>query len=349
MKILIFNNKLNFINKMSVILNILYISYINCVIVLFSVISIFFIPDKKYFEEKHFTDILKIKTINFNGINNDITSNITTIKNYTFIISEVINQMNSSKIINYIIKGFSYIHISLAIWSFLKDFANLSKNANIFYNSCLLLLSFLILIMALIILIKINTITKEYDYDNIGLTSEIKSRIIIIIILMSINLVIIFVNYFLSRKKEEYMEEEGNKMQDKIQKLKDENKNLQELLQKKGKEEIYGIDIKKIENEINKLKEEINNKNKELNEKKNNLYNDKNKNNKKVIAIIFESINHDNHYPIICKFNENFNEIEKAYPQYKNSKYKIGEKKIDRNKSIKENEIEYSDIITVYK
>ena len=37
----------------------LYLSYINCGIILFSVISIFFIPDKKYFEEKHFTEILK--------------------------------------------------------------------------------------------------------------------------------------------------------------------------------------------------------------------------------------------------------------------------------------------------
>jgi len=322
----------------------LYLSYINCGIILFSVISIFFIPDKKYFEEKHFTDILKIKSINFNDISNSITSNISIIKNYTFIMPEVVNQINSSKIINYIINAFSFIHLILAALSFFKDFSNLSKNVHILYNSCLLLLSFLIFIMALIILIKINKIRKQYDYDNIGLTSEIKSRIIIIIIMMIINLVIIIVNYFLSKKKEEYINEKG----DEIKKLKEKNKN-QELSQKKVQKDKFEIDIKKVEEEINKLKEEINNKNKELNEKKNNLSNDKKKDYNKIIAIVFESINHDNHYPIICKFNENFEEIEKKYTVYKNSKYKKGEKEIDRNKTIEKNGIEYGDIITVYK
>ena len=129
-----------------------------------------FIPDKKYYEKKHFIDIVKIKYINFvdKNYNINIISDVNNIKNYDFIISEVVNQINSCKIINVIISVFLSIHLSLAFWSFFKDFVNWKINSNKFYNSCLLLLSILIFVMALIILIKINKITKEYDYKKIG-------------------------------------------------------------------------------------------------------------------------------------------------------------------------------------
>ena len=277
----------------------IYLSYINCSIVLFSLISVIFLPDKKFYEKNHFIDILKIKYINFDMDYKINISDANTFRNYTFIISEVEHQINSSKIINVIISVFSSIHLSLAFWSFFKDYISFSKKINIFYNTCLLLLSSLIFIMALIILIKINKITKEYDYDDIGLTSEIKSRIIMIIIMMCFDIVIIILNYFMLKKKDKIMKiiseevgikllkevdkkfkekeifEENKKIKEKeeYKKLKEENKKSKENEKLKEENEKLKEENEKLKEENKKLKEENkklkeeNKKNKEENEK----------------------------------------------------------------------------------
>ena len=75
----------------------IYSSYINCSIILFSLISANLIPDIKYYEKNHFIDILKTKYINFIDIDYKINIDGINIRNYTFIISEVVNQITSSK------------------------------------------------------------------------------------------------------------------------------------------------------------------------------------------------------------------------------------------------------------
>ena len=87
--------------------------------------------------------------------------------------------------------------------------------------------------MALIIIIKTNKIAKEYDYENIGLTSEIKSRIIMIIIMMSFNIVIIFLNFFILPKKDKIMKILNESFE--IDLLKEEDEKLKEKNKKKWK------------------------------------------------------------------------------------------------------------------
>ena len=345
----------------------IYLSYINCSIVLLSLISAYFIPDNKLYDKNHFIDILKIKYVNFSMNNDDninITSEINTIRNYTNIITNVVEQLNTSKIFNFLINVFSSFHLSFSFWSFLKDFANLGKNANILYNSCLVLLSVLILVIALIILININKITKEYDYENIGLTSDIKIRVIIIIIMMSINIVIIIVNYFLLSKIKTCIKPKRDKIQD-------ENKKLKESLQKKQineikrKEEDEGINalneavIKKKEEllkEKNKLKDDIDKINRELFDiKRKQIFYDINENeNEELIAMIFVCPDQGiNNFPMIGKYNEKFVDIEQRlydiFPKYKesNNAFIVNGSPINRNYTIKECKIKDGDIINL--
>ena len=346
----------------------IYLSYFNCSIALLSLISVYYIPDNKLYDKNHFIDILKIKYVNFsksndNNDNINITSDINSIRNYTNIITDVVNQFNTSKIFNFIINILSSFHLSLAFWSFLKDFANLGNKTNLLYNSILIILSFLILVNACIILIKINKITKEYDYENIGLTSDIKNRIIIIIIMMSISIVIIIMNYFLLNKIKECIKSRKDKIQD-------ENKILKESLQKKqinenktidGNEDeginiVNDVDFKKKEKllkERNKLKDDINIIEREffyLKRKK--IFYENENEKEELIAILFDSTDQEiKKFPMICKKNEKFVFIEQRlydiFPKYKESNnfFLLNGASINRNYTIEKLKIKDGDII----
>ena len=108
-----------------------------------------------------------------------------------------------------------------------------------------------------------------YDYENIGLTFEIKSRIIMIIIMMGFNIINIFLNFFMQQKKDKIMtiineafeiEEENEKSKEKNktikvnEKIKEENKYLKNERLKEEKEKLKESERLIKENE--KLKEE---------------------------------------------------------------------------------------------
>ena len=329
----------------------IYLTYINCCIVLFSLISVNFIPNKKYYEKNHFIDILKIKFINFVDTNYNISiiSDVNTISNYTFILSEVEHKINSCKIINIIISVFSSILLSLAFWSFFKDFIKLSRKTNIFYNSCLSLLSLFIFILALVILIKINKITKVYDYENIGLTLEIKSRIIIIIIMMSFNIVIIFLNFFMLQKKDKIMtiineafeiEEENERLKEKSktfkanEKIKEENKILKENERLKEENEELK-ESKRLKEENKKLKENNENlkaENKKLKENKRLIEeNEKLKEESKKLKEEKEKLKDENE-----KLKEENKELKEEYIKFKELTINNKSKEEIKNKELKQ-------------
>ena len=73
--------------------------------------------------------------------------------------------------------------------------------------------------------------------------------------------------------------------------------------------------------------------------------------NEKLISIIFQSANQEINYPIICKTNQKFNEVENLlydkFPKYKKSEnyFLLGGAKINRSLTIDENKIKNGDII----
>ena len=76
------------------------------------------------------------------------------------------------------------------------------------------------------------------------------------------------------------------------------------------------------------------------------------KSDEKITSVIFNSLDENILYSIICKNTDNFKEIEKKfyekYPEYKNTKncFISNGKKIDSSKNLDENKIKNSDIIT---
>ena len=72
---------------------------------------------------------------------------------------------------------------------------------------------------------------------------------------------------------------------------------------------------------------------------------------KNLISIIFYSNDENVHYSIICKNNDLFTTIENklynAYPEYKNKEniFLIKGENIQKNKTLKDNNIKNSDII----
>ena len=151
--------------------------------------------------------------------------------------------------------------------------------------------------------------------------------------MMGINSLIIILNIIiLIRKKEEYIKAIKEDDEICIEKLKDENKRLKELLNNK----------KKHEDEINKKKKELINIQKLEQE---NIGNE--------IAIIFISADQIVHYPMICKKNEIFSIYEQKlyaiYPTYKETEnfFICNGAKINRNHTIEKNKIKYGDIIQI--
>ena len=75
--------------------------------------------------------------------------------------------------------------------------------------------------------------------------------------------------------------------------------------------------------------------------------------NEKLISIVFNSLDENIHYSVICKNTDQFLKIEsllyEKYPQYKylNKDYFVNGVKIDITKNLKDNKIKDSDIITL--
>ena len=165
----------------------------------------------------------------------------------------------------------------------------------------------------------------------------------------------------------DFIEDESAKINEEISSFINKDLKLNELEQKL-------IDL---ENYIKKQKEIINNVKKEMKELKMSKLNDikiikdkfkvyKNiindiqlniplllKPNKKLMTVIFHSLDENIHYSVICKNNDKFSKIESLlydkYPDYKdlNKDFIINGKKIDINKNLQDNNIQDSDIITL--
>ena len=73
----------------------------------------------------------------------------------------------------------------------------------------------------------------------------------------------------------------------------------------------------------------------------------------KIMTIIFISYDEDIHYSIICKKKDNFSKIESLlydrYPEYKNlnAYFIVNGNIINKDKTLEDNQINFSDIITV--
>ena len=75
----------------------------------------------------------------------------------------------------------------------------------------------------------------------------------------------------------------------------------------------------------------------------------------KIMCVIFMSVDQQVHYPIICKNNQKFNEVENLlydkFPEYKEFEnyFLLYGKKISKSLTLDENKIKYGDIITMTK
>ena len=173
-------------------------------ILIFSLVSMLYIPLKKHYRIDHLKDIIKIKYTNlyndgFIGVNYaefDIIvrykSNIQKLDNS---LGKYTSLYNAILVFLIILLAYSFMLTFVFPKYEIYDFTK-SKLFFIYTNSIGLLISFIIWVMALPNILKINKLTKELDFNSIGLTSEIKSRILIIIIMMSSNILFITFKFF---------------------------------------------------------------------------------------------------------------------------------------------------------
>jgi hypothetical protein len=141
-----------------------------------------------------------------------------------------------------------------------------------------------------------------------------------------------------------------------INRIKENNeKKLLQLLENKEKE------IKELKDQVNQKDEKI----KELEQTNINLYKEikelesenpyKLKKNEKLITIIFVSSDQKLHYSLICKNTQKFAFVEQElydiFPEYKETEnfFLFNGEKINRNKTIEEINIKFSDQITLFK
>ena len=357
--------------------------------ILFNLV-IMYIPQKKYYTINHFKNFL----LNYEGNSEDIS-------NYNNYINELDVKLENCLRINQAILAFSIILliISIAIIFIIIIYISNSRESqvidvSIFYasngtNTIRLILSIIDWSMAIAIIAKINKIRKEED--KIGLTNEIKSGIIKVIIILSFYFIyciyeLIFIircfgnvdslflynKHYIERKlnnqKKELEENNINKernpstlsstKKEESEQLRIEGnkeKKLLELLKNKEK------DIKELKDQVNQKNEKIkkleqinNNQKKEIKElESENPY--KLKKNEKLITIIFAPSNQKFHYSLICKNTQKFAFVEQElydiFPDYKDTEnyFLVNGIKINRNKTIEENNIKFSDIIIINK
>ena len=101
--------------------------------------------------------------------------------------------------------------------------------------------------------------------------------------------------------------------------------------------------MEKLENKENEIKELKSNLPFEIFEKE------------KLLTVIFNSADQKMHYSLICKNTDVFNRVENSlyniYPEYKESEnyFTSNGIKINKCKTLEENNIKFSDVITLYK
>ena len=372
--------------------------YFSLVLFFFDVIlyylAIMYIPQKKYYKINHFKNFL----LNYEGSED--------ISNYNNIIKELDSKLKNCSRINQAVLAFSIILliISIAIIFFIIFNIYISRESLEIEPDFFLAITFIINIirfffsiidwsMAIAIIAKINKIREKED--KIGLTNEIKSGIIKVIIILSFyfiycifELCIIFLyiddcskSLFLYNKY--YIEEELNILKNELEKNKineaetrskisvipfEETERNIIVKNDQVKEENLLQLLKDKEKDIIKLKDQVNQKDKEINLLKNenkkqiieikeleseNPY--KLKKNEKLITIIFDSSDQKIHYSLICKNTQKFafveQELYENFPEYKETEniFLFNGAKINRNKTIEENNIKFSDHITFYK
>ena len=133
--------------------------------------------------------------------------------------------------------------------------------------------------------------------------------------------------------------------------LKEKNEELERKIKQKSEEdENLKLKLRENNSKIDKFKEIENQKNIEIQniKKKYNL-----NENEKIMTVIFQSVDQNIHYAIICKNTDKFAYIEQdlyeKYPECKEKNYffLLGASTINRNKTLEENGIKNSDIILV--
>ena len=121
---------------------------------------------------------------------------------------------------------------------------SISTKGFLITNSIEVLISFIIWIMALPNIFKIKKITKEIYYNYIGLTTEIKSIILIIIFMMSFNILLISFKFFNFYYSKNYIDINKDI---KPQNIQNSNKHLENKYKKKESEKVL-----KSKNETNR-------------------------------------------------------------------------------------------------
>jgi len=152
--------------------------------------------------------------------------------------------------------------------------------------------------------------------------------------------------------------EEINKLKSENQKLKEKEKNINELNDQVNQKDEK---IKKLEQANNTQNEEINllkSENQKLIIEIKELESEnpyKLKKNEKLIPIIFDSSDQKIHYSLICKNTQKFAFVEQElydiFPEYKEEEnfFLLNGNKINKSKTIEENNIKFSDHINIYK
>ena len=148
--------------------------------------------------------------------------------------------------------------------------------------------------------------------------------------------------------------EKDNIKREKIELIKQNNDLLLQLknLNKETKNNLKNIDNKIDANKIIELYEKLEMKEKEIKELKNKIeFNPINLDN--LMTVIFYSTDQQIHYSLICKKTDVFINLEKklyeVYPKYKECEnyFLVSSKKVNRFKTLEENEIKNSEIITL--
>ena len=368
--------------------------------ILYSLV-IMYIPQKEYYKINYFKNYLK----DYKGSEDK--------SNYTNIINELDSKLENCSRINKAILAFSIILliISIAIIIYIIIFIYYSRKSQMIQlsnfkdtintiNAIRPFLSFIDWSMALAIIAKINKIRKKED--NIGLTDEIKSGIIKVIIILTFYLMycifeLCFINLYFNENyqylflyNDYYIKnelEKNNKL--KKEEIKEDEKSskasvipFKEKSEQFKNEEISEKKLLELSKEINELKDQINQKDKKIErlEETNNNQNKeinllksenikqikeikelesknpyKLKKNEKLITIIFVSSDQKIYYSLICKNTQKFAYVEQElydiFPEYKETEnfFLLNGEKINRNKTIEENNIKFSDKIMVNK
>ena len=201
----------------------------------------------------------------------------------------------------------------------------------------------------------INKIQK-LENDNLNLLNKVKELENENNRLKSFESEIIELKKILNKYEEENKNLKNNliKFENQIKILENENKNLEKILSeekaKQSQKDILNINNSK--DRIIDLMEQINIKDKEIKEIKSNIpY--KLKKGEKLMTIIFLSKDETIHYSLICKNTDKFSRIEEKlydiFPEYQEMEnhFMVNGKKINKYKTLDENNIKFSDIILI--